>query len=96
MGFALEASQIAAGPGVVAFDQVGQVFAGEELIFWDFTMITGPVIGYEALFRSDPADLLQEFFEAAVSTPTQMPGDDLTLQSIIGFPEPNFVFFPFT
>jgi hypothetical protein len=76
--FASEPRKIAAGSGVIAFDQEGQVLTRKELILRDQAVVSGPVIADKTLLRFDATYFGKELFEASVVTATQMPGKDFT------------------
>jgi len=79
---------------VVLLDGKGQVFAGEELVFGDETVIALPIVGDEGL--AFDADFVEEFLACGVITATKNPGDGSPSNRVIGPPNPEFVSLFFT
>src|SRR3954466_7340477 len=94
LGAAAEASEVVADVAVVLLDREGQVLAGEVLFLRDEPAEALPVVGDEDV--AFDADLVEQSPASRVITPTQLPGQGSPCHRIVGSPEPNLVFFPFT
>src|SRR5215203_3591058 len=94
LGAAAEAGEVVAGVAAVLLDAEGQILACEELILWDEAVEALPVVGQEDMaFEADP---IEQAPAGRIITPTQLPGQGSPCHRVIGLPEPNLVFFPFT
>ena len=71
---------------VVLFDGDGQVFACEELVLGDETVIALPIICDEC-FAFD-ADFVEKLLASGVITATKNPGDGSPSNRVIGSPNP--------
>src|SRR3954463_15336604 len=91
---ATKTGEIVADVAVVLLDREGQILAGEELLRRDQPEEAFPGVGQEdwaldaALVEKSPA--------GRVTTPTQLPGQGSPCHRVVGPPEPNLAFFPFT
>src|SRR3954469_18075954 len=79
---------------VVLLDREGQVLACEELLGWDQPLETFPIISHEDV--AVDADLVEKSPTGRIITPTQFPGQGSPCHRIVGPPDPNLVFLPFT
>ncbi len=86
---AAEPCEKVADVAVVLFDGDGQVFAGEELVIRDESVITLPIIGDERL--AFDADFVEEPLACGVITATKNPGDGSPSNRVIGSPKPKFL-----
>lgn len=75
-----------ANVAVVLFDGDSQVFAGEELVLGDETVVALPIICDEC-FAVD-ADFVEELLASGVITATKNPGDGSPSNRVIGSPNP--------
>src|SRR5215217_334577 len=91
---AAEAGEMVAGVAVVLLDREGQVFADKVLLLGDEPVEALPVVGHEDVALD--ADPIEKSLAGRVITPTQLPGQGSPCHRIVGFPEPNLVFFPST
>jgi hypothetical protein len=83
-----------ASVAVVLLDTEGEILAGEELILWDATVVTRPIVGQEeAAFDTD---FVEKPSAGCIVTLTQNPGQSSPLERIERLPEPALVFFPST
>jgi hypothetical protein len=89
-----KASQAMADVAVVLLDREGQVLAGEELPRRYQAVEASPLVGQENV-ALDP-DLLEKSPAGRIITPTQLPGQGSPCHRVVGPPEPNLVFLPFT
>src|SRR3982751_921 len=94
VGAAAEAGEIVADVAVVLLDREGQILAGEELLRRDQPVKAFPVVGQEDTALD--ADLVEKSPAGRIITPTQLPGQGSPCHRVVGPPEPNLVFFPFT
>src|SRR3954471_14625801 len=95
LGAAAEASEVMADIAVVLLDREGQILASEKLLRRKQAVEAFPVVGQEDATRRD-ADLVEKSPAGRVITPTQLPGQGAPCHRVVGPPEPNLVFFPFT
>src|SRR5215211_3850896 len=79
---------------VVLLDREGRVLAGEQLPLRDQPVEALPVVGQEDV-ALDP-DLVEKSPAGRVITPTQLPGQGSPCHRVVGPPQPNLVFLPFT
>src|SRR3954468_21090818 len=79
---------------VVLLDREGQVLAGEQLSLRDQPLEAFPIVRQEDV--AFDADLVEQSPAGRVITPTQLPGQGSPCHRVVGLPEPNLVFFPFT
>src|SRR3954463_12824455 len=91
---ATKTGEIVADVAVVLLDREGQVLAREELLRRDQPVEAFPVVGQEDVALD--ADLVEKSAAGRVITPTQLPGQGSPCHRVVGPPEPNLVFFPFT
>src|SRR4051812_46328510 len=91
---ATETGEVVADVAVVLLDREGQVLAGEQLPLRDQPVEALPVVGQEDVALD--ADLLEKSPAGRVITPTQLPGQGSPGHRVVGPPEPNLVFLPFT
>src|SRR5829696_4655979 len=82
------------GVAVVLLDREGQVLADEVLLLGDEPVEALPLVGEEDVALD--ADLLEKSPAGRIITPTQLPGQGSPCHRVVGLPEPNLVFFPFT
>src|SRR6476661_5367701 len=94
LGAATKTGEIVADVGVVLLDREGQILAGEELLRRNQPVKAFPVVGQEDTALD--ADLVEKSAAGRVITPTQLPGQGSPCHRVVGPPEPNLVFFPFT
>src|SRR3982751_1243175 len=94
VGAAAEAGEIVADVAVVLLDREGQILAGEELLRRNQPVKAFPVVGQEDTALD--ADLVEQSPAGRVITPTQLPGQGSPCHRVVGPPEPNLVFLPFT
>ena len=83
-----------AGVAVVLLDREGQVLADKVLLLGDEPVEALPVVGHEDVALD--ADPIEKSPAGRIITPTQLPGQGSPCHRVIGFPEPNLVFFPST
>src|SRR3954465_8284097 len=91
---AAEAGEMVADVAVVLLDGEGQVLAGEVLLLGDEPAEPLPVVGDEDMPLD--ADLVEKSAAGRIITPTQLPGRGSPCHRVVGPPEPNLVFLPFT
>src|SRR4051812_8903420 len=91
---ATKTRKIMADVAVVLLDREGQVLAREELLRRDQPVEAFPLVGQEDM--AGDADPLEQSPAGRIITPTRFPGQGSPCHRIIGPPEPNLVFFPFT
>src|SRR4051794_12304953 len=91
---ATKTRKIMANVAVVLLDREGQILAGEELLCRNQAVEAFPVVGQEDTTRD--ADPVEKSPAGRVITPTQLPGQGSPCHRVVGPPEPNLVFFPFT
>src|SRR3954447_718156 len=91
---ATKTGKIVADVAVVLLDREGQVLAGEELLRRDQPVEALPVVGQKDIALN--ADLVEQSPAGRVITPTQLPGQGSPCHRIVGSPDPNLVFLPFT
>src|SRR2546421_6673350 len=89
-----KASEVMADVAVVLLDREGQVLAREELLCRDQAVEAFPVVGQEDVALD--ADLVEKAPAGRIITPTQLPGQGSPCHRVVGPPEPNLVFLPFT
>src|SRR6188472_4591607 len=94
LGAAAEAGEIVADVAVVLLDREGQILAGEELLRRNQPVKAFPVVGQEDTALD--ADLVEKSAAGRIITPTQLPGQGSPCHRVVGPPEPNLVFLPFT
>ena len=94
LGAAAEAGEVVADVAVVLLDREGQVLAGEQLLRRDQPVEAVPVVGQEDVALD--ADLVEQSPAGRVITPTQLPGQGSPCHRVVGSPDPNLVFLPFT
>src|SRR3954471_24204642 len=94
LGAAAEAGEIVADVAVVLLDREGQILASEESLRRDQPVEAFPVVGQEDTALD--ADLVEKSAAGRIITPTQLPGPGSPCHWVVGPPEPNLVFFPFT
>src|SRR6476661_9698702 len=94
LGAATKTGEIVADVAVVLLDREGQTLAGEELLRRDQPVKAFPVVGQEDTALD--ADLVEKSAAGRIITPTQLPGQGSPCHRVVGPPEPNLVFFPFT
>src|SRR4051794_37792344 len=91
---AAEAGEVVADVAVVLLDREGQVLAGEQLLLRDQPVEALPVVGQGD--AAPDADLLEKSPAGRVITPAQLPGQGSPCHRVVGSPDPNLVFLPFT
>src|SRR3954449_6942678 len=91
---ATKTGEIVADVAVVLLDREGQVLAGEQLLRRDQPVEALPVVGQKDIALN--ADLVEQSPAGRVITPTQLPGQGSPCHRIVGSPDPNLVFLPFT
>src|SRR4051794_10969614 len=91
---AAKASEVMADVAVVLLDREGQILAGEKLLRRNQAVKAFPVVGQEDTARD--ADLVEKSAAGRIITPTQLPGQGSPCHRVVGPPEPDLVFFPFT
>src|SRR3954467_5217351 len=91
---ATKTGKIVADVAVVLLDREGQILAGEELLRRNQPVEAFPVVGQEDTALD--ADLVEKSAAGRIITPTQLPGQGSPCHRVVGPPEPNLVFFPFT
>ena len=79
---------------VVLLDREGQVLAREQSILWDQPVEALPIVGQEDVALD--ADPVEKSPAGRIITPTQLPGQGSPCHRVVGPPEPNLVFLPFT
>src|SRR3954465_4331326 len=89
-----ETGGVGADVAVVLLDREGQVLAGEQLLLRDQPVEALPVVGQEDVALD--ADLVEQSPAGRVITPTQLPGQGSPCHRVVGPPDPNLVFLPFT
>src|SRR5438309_11942346 len=94
LGTATKTGEIVADVAVVLLDREGQILASEELLRRNQPVKAFPVVGQEDTALD--ADLVEKSAAGRVITPTQLPGQGSPCHRVVGPPEPNLVFFPFT
>ena len=94
LGAATKTGEIVADVAVVLLDRKGQVLAGEELLRRNQPVKAFPVVGQEDTALD--ADLVEKSAAGRIITPTQLPGQGSPCHRVVGPPEPNLVFLPFT
>src|SRR3954449_4313686 len=94
LGTATKTGEIVADVAVVLLDREGQILASEELLRRNQPVKAFPVVGQEDTALN--ADLVEQSPASRVITPTQLPGQGSPCHRVVGPPEPNLVFFPFT
>src|SRR4051812_50186803 len=91
---ATETGEVVADVAVVLLDREGQVLAGEQLLFRDQPVEALPVVGQEDVALDTYP--VEQSPAGRVITPTQLPGQGSPCHRVVGPPEPNLVFLPFT
>src|SRR3954469_14363068 len=91
---AAKTGKIVADVAVVLLDREGQILAGEELLRRNQPVKAFPFVGQED--AAHDADLVEKSPAGRIITPTQLPGQGSPCHRVVGPPEPNLVFFPFT
>src|SRR3954452_1328785 len=91
---ATKTGEIVADVAVVLLDRGGQILASEELLRRNQPVGAFPVIGQEDTALD--ADLVEKSPAGRIITPTHPPGQAPPCHRVVGPPEPNLVFFPFT
>src|SRR3954447_16315000 len=91
---AAKTGEIVADVAVVLPDREGQIPASEELLPRNQPAEAFPVVGQEDTALD--ADLAEKSPAGRIITPTQLPGQGSPCHRVVGPPEPNLVFFPFT
>src|SRR3954447_25311016 len=94
LGAATETGKIVADVAVVLPDREGQILASEELLRRNQPAKAFPVVGQEDTALA--ADLVENWAAGRLITPTQLPGQGSPCHRVVGPPEPNLVFLPFT
>src|SRR3954470_1654638 len=94
LGTATKTGEIVADVAVVLLDREGQILASEELLRRNQPVKAFPVVGQEDTALD--ADLVEKSPAGRIITPTQLPGQGSPCHRVVGPPEPNLVFFPFT
>src|SRR5690348_3959655 len=94
LGAATKTGKIVADIAVVLLDREGQILAGERSHRRDQPVKAFPVVGQEDTALD--ADLVEKSAAGRVITPARLPGQGSPCHRVIGPPEPNLVFFPFT
>ena len=94
LGAATKTGEIVADVAVVLLDREGQILAGEELLRRNQPVKAFPVVGQEDTALD--ADLVEKSAAGRIITPTQLPGQGSPCHRIVGSPDPNLVFLPFT
>src|SRR5213080_2041318 len=94
LGAATKTGEIVADVAVVLLDREGQILASEELLRRNQPMKAFPVVGQEDTALD--ADLVEKSPAGRVITPTQLPGQGSPCHRVVGPPDPNLVFLPFT
>src|SRR3954454_12726757 len=79
---------------VVLLARGGQVLGGGQLLLRDQPVEALPVVGREDV--APDADLLEKSPAGRIITPTQFPGQGSPCHRVVGSPDPNLVFLPFT
>ena len=90
-GAAAKARQKVADVAVVLLDRIGQVLAGEELVFRDEAVVALPIAGDEGL--AFDADFIEELAPCGVITATKNPGNGSPSDRVIGSPNPELASF---
>src|SRR3954463_489305 len=91
---ATKTGEIVADVAVVLLDRGGQILASEQLLRRNQPVEAFPVVGQEDTALD--ADLVEKSAAGRIITPTQLPGQGSPCHRVVGPPEPNLVFFPFT
>src|SRR4051812_12711100 len=91
---ATETGEVVADVAVILLDREGQVLAGEQSLLRDQPVEALPVVGQEDV--APDADLLEKSPAGRIITPTQFPGQGSPCHRVVGSPDPNLVFLPFT
>src|SRR3954462_8059558 len=91
---ATKTGEIVADVAVVLLDREGQILASEELLRRNQPVKAFPVVGQEDTALD--ADLGEKSTTGPLITPPQLQGQSSPCHRVVGPPEPNLVFFPFT
>ena len=87
-GAAAKARQEVADVAVVLLDRIGQVLAGEELVFRDEAVEALPIVADEG--PAFEPDFVDELAACGVITATKNPGNGSPSERVIGSPNPEF------
>src|SRR3954464_3771797 len=94
LGAAAEAREMVADVAVVLLDREGQVLAREQSILRDQPVEALPIVRQEDVALD--ADPVEKSPAGRIIAPTQLPGQGSPCRRVVGPPEPNLVFLPFT
>src|SRR3954462_2864170 len=94
LGTATKTGEIVADVAFVLLDREGQILASEELL-----RLNQPVKAFPVGGQGDTglhSYLVEKSASRRIISPTRLPGQGSPCHRVVGPPEPNLVFFPFT